>query len=284
VSKISLGYDREGKRYNQGDTAELYATLYGADGEALPEADILTVEFVIQRPDGIEITEQGAITADGTGFYRYADADLVGKYNVLARFTMADGEIRSTSMGFEVVDPFDPTPPDATESIADKVWLMFEDCFDSEEGGPWLRDMTLRYFNRSKIPKFIDEGVFIINQQPPGTDLILGNFYNPDLGELNADAFILVEATFLACVRHLMRSYVEQPAIQGAQVVYEDRRDYLQRWQMLYQMEWQEFIRNLTLWKRKFLSLGETALLVGSKAGRLVPAPMRTRQIGRGYY
>ena len=40
------------------------------------------------------------------------------------------------------------TPAD---EAVDRTWRMLEDCFDSEQGGPWLRDMTMARFDRDKL-------------------------------------------------------------------------------------------------------------------------------------
>ena len=81
-----------------------------------------------------------------------------------------------------------------------------------------------------------------------------------------------------------MRSYVEQPLPSGAQIAWQDRRDYLERWRSMYDLEMIQYERWLALWKRGFLQLGHSRLLVAAKAGRLIPAPMRARSVGRGYW
>ena len=95
---------------------------------------------------------------------------------------------------------------------------------------------------------------------------------------------LLAQGVFLCVVRHLMRSYVEQPNPVGAQIAWHDRRDYLQRWQSVYTIEDAHYKRTVALFKRRFLGLGHSRVLVSSKAGRLIPAPMRTRNVGRGYW
>jgi hypothetical protein len=171
--------------------------------------------------------------------------------------------------------------------------MRFEDCFDSDLGGPHLRDETLAYFEPSKIEKFIAEGLLEVNLWPPFTNLDLSYFttqvIDPDPalppGSMQADPdrYVIALGTELAIIRHLMRSYVEQPAPQGANIVYQDRRDYLQRWQQIYQLEKAEWDRVVALWKRQFLNLGKSSLLVQTKAGRVYPGA-RTRGATRGYY
>lgn len=275
---------RSDYRINSGDTAELHATLYDESELAVAAADILEVRFTIQKPDKSQYTAGGQVLDSGVGFVRVDDTADLGPYNWVAQFTLTTGQIRSERGNFDVFDPFNPPEPTPEEALVDSVWMKLEDCFDSEEGGPWLRDMTLAYFDKRKIPEFFGDAILDINLQPPETHVSIGEFLVelPD-GTPDPDMPLAAQGVLLAVIRHLMRAYVEQPLPTGAQVVYEDRRDYLQRWQTIYQIELERYTRWLALWKRKYVGLGKSKLLVGAKAGRMLPAPLRTRNIGRGY-
>jgi hypothetical protein len=109
----------------------------------------------------------------------------------------------------------------------------------------------------------------------------------PISAEPNDSIPIVVLGTLIQVIRHLMRSYVEQPAPMGSEVAYEDRRDYLQRWQMILQDLQEEWWRMLLLWKRQYYHFGHSALSVHSKAGRLYGTQggsWRMRNAGRGWY
>jgi hypothetical protein len=275
---------RSDHRVNVGDTAELHAVLYNENEVPIPATDIDSVEFTVQAPDGEQTAEAGSVLDSGEGFYRWATTDQLGEYIYLAQFTLLSGEIRSRRGSFEVIDPFNPPEFTAVERVENAVWLRLEDCFDSDEGGPWLRDMTLAYFNKTKIHEFITDAMFDINMAPPMTHAVIGDFTTIQVdGTDDPESTLLVQGTLLAVIRHLMRSYVEQPQLTGAQAVYEDRRDYLQRWQLIYQMEMERYNRWIVLWKRQFVG-NHRSMLVSSKAGRLLPAPLRSRNIGRGYW
>lgn len=286
---MSLGYDREQNVFCQGDTAEIVAVLYDREDRPMTEDDVEEVEFTIQKPDGEKVTEPGEIADDGSGTLAFDDTDLVGEYLVIASFSLEAGK-RSTRVDFEVIDPFKSIAPSPSWVVADAAWKKIEDCFDGEQDGPWLRDMTLTYFNRDKMENFISEALFDVNQQNPPTNLAVGDFaMSQGTGDdmvtvVTADLPLIAQGVFIAVLRHLMRSYVEQPNPVGAQIAWHDRRDYLQRWQSVYQVEYQQYMRMVALYKRRFLHLGEAKVLVSSKAGRLIPAPMRTRFVGRGYW
>lgn len=298
---MALGYDREQNVVNLGDTADLYAYIFDREDAPVDAADLLSVEFTIQKPDGTKVVEDGEILADGSGFLLFTGTDQRGGYAIVAKFTFVDGQVRSTRTDIEVLDPFkteyDPAAPDydAVEHyesiISDKVWKKINDLFDSADGGPWMMDMTMNVFSPDRIRDFIPEALFDINIYMPPTEFSLDTFARPVPADLtsgklrdNPNLTVIVQGTLLAVVRHLMRSYTEQPTPAGGQVTYEDRRDYLQRWGTIYQIEHEWFQHLVKNWKRQFMGLHESKNLVSSKAGRLLPAPLRTRNIGRGYY
>lgn len=276
-----LGFDRDLNTINAGDTAEVYAYVYDLRDQKIPATDLTAVEFTIEYPDKTRLTDAGAITGDSTGYIQFDDTEQIGEYKGVGTFTLGTGAIRSVRADFEVIDPFNPPELDNEDVVGLQVWSKLEDCFDSEEGGPWLQDVTMATFKKEKMKNFISTALFLINEKNPPTDLVLGTFIVD--GTLQASSPLLVQGTLVEVIRHLMRSYVEQPTPTGGQIVYEDRRDYLQRWQTLLQAEEQRLDALTALYKRQFLGLGHSKVLVSSKAGRIVGAPMRTRNAGRGW-
>lgn len=280
---MSLGFDRNSDIVNLGDAAQLYPVLTDVNDTPIEDADLISVQFIIQKPDGSSVELVGEIQDDGRGFLVFKETDQVGAYLCVAKFKTLDFGIRSVRYDFEVIDPFDPPVPTDADIIIGKVWDKLEDCFDSEMGGPWLRDVTMDFFSKDKVVEFIDEGLLDINLYHPPTDLMMEDFMAQRADGTFQNLPLLTEAVFLAVVRHLMRSYTEQPLPVGAQIVYEDRRDYQQRWKAIYDLEFQLFEHWAKLFKRQFLGLGKSKLLISNKAGRLLPAPMRTRFSGRGW-
>jgi hypothetical protein len=258
------------------DTAELRPYIYNEDETPVVAEDLYAVNFTVRKPDGTTDTLTGTINNDGSGFLRYGNTDQKGLYIWTAQFIFRSGQKRSWRDEFNVYDPMEIAPQTQASQIAEQVWFRLEDCFDSEEGGPWLRDMTLSYFD-------LDLAYFTTDI--PATDPALLAL-DPNAKQPDPDRIVVVQGTLLAVIKHLMRSYVEQPDIRGANAVYQDRRDYLARWQQIYQLEYTEWTRMIALWKRQFLNYGRSSLLIGSKAGRLYgpAAGMRLRNAMRGYY
>jgi hypothetical protein len=301
---MSLGYDRQTKIVALNDSARLVARLYDDKEQLYSYEDLAAVTFTIQRPadrandDNTnqrnnseyasppeQIVRDGEILENGTGVVVLGgtgETDRLGHHIVVATFELVDGTIKSTRCDFEIFDPFAviDTP---IRVVADGVWTKLEDCFDAENEGPWVQDMTLHFFREEKMEKFINDALFDINYQNPPTNVGVTGFVGGD-NVPTSDYPLLVQAIFVQVLRHIMRSYVEQPLPTGAQIAYQDRRDYLQRWQSMYELELEQYMRWLALWKRGFLQLGHSRLLVSAKAGRLIPAPMRARSVGRGYW
>lgn len=274
---------------NQGDSAELTAYLRVLE-QPVTQDQVIGVNYTVQRPDGTTQTSPGVIQTDGSGFLRWTDTSQIGEYVAQAQFTMGTGEIRSVMLPFTVIDPFNPPVPTGTDYVVDQVQLRLEDCFDSIEGGPWLRDRSMNHFDYTKVADFIPEALLDINVQMPPTNFTIDDFATPvsTPGQPvlpNPNLPLLVKGTLILTIRHLMRSYTEQPTPQGAQVVWSDRTRYQQLWNQIYQVEYADYIEKVRLWKRTALNLGHSALLTFNKAGRMFPyGSQRSRGVWRGYY
>lgn len=284
-SEMSFGYERQ-QRVFVGDTATLYAYLYEDDQENLVSfVNINQVTFTVKRPSDDQntptiVNAQGTITGDGTAEYLVPSSVVnePGEYLAYARFHLNDGRKKSVVVDFDAIDPFEAVAGGKFDPAIDQVWKRIEDCFDSEIGGPWLRDMTMARFDKSKIRTLIPEALLDINVQQPITQFTEEGF------PLDASGSALItQSLMVSTVRHLIRSYAEQPDVDNSPVAWLDRRRYIDTWTAVLQIEEPQYRRVLALWKRQYFGLGSSKLLVAAKAGRLIPAPMRTRYMGRGY-
>jgi hypothetical protein len=228
----------------------------------------------------------GEVEEDGRGYLQWTNTEQSGEYLVQAQFTLNTQEIKSVMVNFSVLDPFNIPPPTEAQLVAEEVWLRFEDAFDSVEGGPILRDYTLSHFDVRKIERFIPEALLDINVQMPPTQYSISYFARPlGNGEINPLMPLLSKGVMCKVLLHMIRSYIEQPVPQGAQIAYEDRTRYAQAWQTAYATEREDWISMVRLYKRQELNLGHSALLVGSKAGRLfMNGTWRTQNVGRGWF
>lgn len=191
------------------------------------------------------------------------DTNTVGFYRAVCTFTKEDGTKKSIIRAFTVEDPLELPASDDLGKTLELAWIFLEDCFDSEMGGPWLRDVTLKYFNKEKLANFAGSALFIINQKPPVSGYDETSFPYVDAMPLFAKG-VLIQA-----IKHLIRSYAEQPNVVGAgQISYFDRREYYRVWKEILEQEQEEFATWLALYKRGQYEFGSSKVLVDIKGGR----------------
>jgi len=260
------------------DSAVLEASIDFDDPEAA--ANAVDVNWTIVKPDGTTLaTTVGTILLgnDVTGVVPGTDIDQTGLWRARAKFDLDDGTTRSVLINFEVIDPLEPIaqPTDNTTAwVVDHAWMKLEDLFDSELGGPWLDDRSTRDSIKSKLPRFLPDAMYYINNDSqPVTSFDETSFPYQQHKALLAQG-LLVEAIY-----QLMRSYVEQPQPVGQSITYFDRRDYLQRWQSVLTLEEQKLQKLVDIFKLQYMNFGSSAILVGGYASSLVrtPAAYRTR-------
>lgn len=181
-----------------------------------------------------------------------------GLYKVRAQFTTTDGLVKSDRIWFEAVDPF-PVAATTPGGIAvERAWLKLADLFDSELGGPHLRDRTLANFDMPKMAKLLPDALYNI-----GATYTPVVTYTEDNFPFDVHSPLAAQSLLVESIRHLMRSYVEQPLPVGSNITYFDRRDYLSRWQTILQLEDEKLLKWIDLFKQEQLSFGSTAMLVG---------------------
>jgi hypothetical protein len=287
---MAFGYDRIGRIFLN-NSMVLNAYLYTLDDQTLvPEADINSVSFTVLKPGdapGAPTVNGAAGTIEGDGHGQYvvpaAVNDTEGEYRAYATFNYDEGAlaglVKSVPVFYDVIDTFERTGASPMDPAVDIAWLKLEDCFDSEFGGPWLRDMTMRVFDKTKVREFGPTVLLQINQQMPYTDYTVDGY---PWGQGDATA-LFGQGLLVETIRHLIRAYTEQPDVISSPVAFLDRKRYADAWRLVYQEEEKLFERWLNRWKLRTYDLTHASVLLGSKAGRMLPAPMRSRNVGRGW-
>jgi len=84
---------------------------------------------------------------------------------------------------------------------------------------------------------------------------------------------LLGQYTYVEMVKHLIRSYTEQPAIMGSgSITRLERRDYADRWRLVLRDEEAELKSLLDMFKIRHMMLGNPRVLVsGGTYGRYAP-------------
>lgn len=151
---------------------------------------------------------------------------------------------------------------DDEKYVIEQVSWMFDDLFDSTEGGVFLAENFQSHFTHERLAQLTTRALQKINMtSQPVTSYVFGSLgkgkrlpakYQP----------VLVSAAYLEVLRHLIRSYVEIPEFRNMSVTYTDRRDYMQRWRIILDEEKESTDNAITLMKRDHLNLGGGALVV----------------------
>ena len=149
---------------------------------------------------------------------------------------------------------------DWEQGAVDTVMFMLGDLFDSTDGGPNLQETYQAKFGPERVAQLLQVALTRINTTgQPFTNYGVG----PGSRETHQNLRGMVTiGLYLETVRHLIRSYVEQPSFQNQQINYTDRRDYMTRWQSILQEEGRDFGKQLALAKRTLMGLGGGSLLV----------------------
>jgi hypothetical protein len=159
----------------------------------------------------------------------------------------------------------DPMPTyealdDRAKEMVRLTQVMLADLFDSTDGGPWLTENFQTKFNAERIAQLATVAMNRIN--------IIGipvtNFRLEVKKNFPPRTFesLLSMGIYLETLRHLIRSYTEQPNFSGMSTTYTDRRDYAQRWRSILDEEKPMFEKAVKTVKRSLLGLGGGALLV----------------------
>lgn len=207
-----------------------------------------------------------AMTAVETGVYEVTISSVESGENGLfyleisytlgavAQEWQIDIEIPSTtSSAYEAL-------ADTDRAIVEQTWSRFTDMFDSATGGPHLSEYAQSDFGRERLAQLLPMALNRVNlsSQPPMTfTLEMQDFPYPMWGGF------LELALYIEAIRHLIRSYTEQPTPQGLQTVRLDRAQYAQMWRQILQDELKDFESMQDAFKISSLNLGRASVLVG---------------------
>lgn len=254
------------------DTAIIEAEIFDENG--VDNLVASSVSWTVRKPDGTNITGGPSAVSSTQANILVNDTDLTGLYATQVTFILADSSRKSTVVHFEVLDPLhlSSSVDTGSDAAVDRAWMKLEDLFDSDLGGPHVRDRTTNQFSRDKIARFVPDALYSIN-----------NTYQPPTGfdetsfPWDAHTPLMAQSLLVESIFQLMRSYAEQPLPVGGNVTYFDRRDYLSRWQSILTLEETKFMTWLDLFKQGQLGYATTSTLVGGYASGYAMPPRYMR-------
>lgn len=146
--------------------------------------------------------------------------------------------------------------------LVELVWLRFADLFDSPYGGPHLQVYFQSRFNRNTMAQLLRVAVGVLNTAAQPRTVYTVEDGAPHPFPLAEWGPLLEKSLYMEAIKHLMRSYVEQPLEQNVTVARLDRRDYLDRWRQVYDIEKAEFDQQFENFKILHMGLGRPRVLV----------------------
>lgn len=188
----------------------------------------------------------------------------VGLYLIYWDYTI--GGIPQTQETYIEVGPRSPTYDALTapmKMLVEQVYIRFADLFDSPLGGPHLQVYSQANFGRERIAQLLRAALGRLNSisAPHQTYTLDGN--GGKEFPLASWGSVLEQALYVEIIKHLRRSYVEQPSAQGVSLAYFDRRDYMNRWEAVLRDEERDLEKMIEQFKIAHMGLGKPAMLVG---------------------
>lgn len=262
----------------QGQHGEIGITVQGdagpVDADTIQCELVLDTDFDASETEDISIPPEGSVIATfgvddivresiGTYVVKLSPAHTQQRGNLTAVWTYSAQGVESGFVDHFRITEYMPTYHalrDWEQGAVDTVMFMLGDLFDSTDGGPNLQETYQAKFGPERVAQLIQVAITRINSTgQPFTTFGVG----PGSRETHQNLRGLVTiGLYLEVLRHLIRSYVEQPSFQNQQINYTDRRDYMTRWQSVLQEEGRDFAKQLTLAKRTLMGLGGGSLLV----------------------
>ena len=149
------------------------------------------------------------------------------------------------------------------KAVIESVWMRFADLFDSPDGGPHLQVYFQSKFGRGRMAQLLTVALNKLNTvaQPHMTYGLEGPPVAP-LFPFAQWGGLLEQALYIETIKHLIRSYTEQPEALGVVMARMDRRDYTSRWREVLADEQADYKDMMEGFKIAHMGLGRPRVLV----------------------
>lgn len=235
---------------------DVVATLTNdSDGSIVISSEVATRESlgVFQVPT---TAQQTASFGDYTVTWQYAMGGVAQVYQSYLRIGVPAASYDSLSLDMK--------------SVVETTMIRFADLFDSPSGGPNLQTYFQAHYGRGRVAQLLRIAIGTLNtaSQPYQTYTIDGQ--GGAAFPIDKWGALLERALYVEVLKHLRRSYVEQPMMQtGEGITRQDRRDYMDRWGQILDDEEATLKQQLDVFKIANMGLGQaTALVAGGVFGR----------------
>lgn len=254
------------------------------------DADGDVTVTMVSEDSGNQVFSRAA-THNATGDYSItfasAETSVPGSYTLMWSYllnTLSEYYESGIEIG-PAAPSYDGLSPDFKDIVEQTVQRL-ADTIDSPGGGPNLTTYVQSKFGRGRMAELMKIALGRLNtiSQPFSTFTLDGQGgtlfpvaqWGPLLGTL----------TWIEVLKHLIRSYTEQPSFIGSGNVSRlDRRDYVQRWRDVLMDEEKAAQAQLDVFKISQMGLGRPAVLIsGGVYGRYGPTRMAGSVAARPRY
>jgi len=194
------------------------------------------------------------------------DTAVLGNYTATWSYLLS-GDQKTFQASFAIggAEPaYDALTPDL-KVMVDSVWIRMADMFDSPSGGPNLQTWAMTNFNRGRIAQLARIALGRLNTmaQPISNYSLDGSTGTFPIGQWGP---LLEQLTWIETIKHLRRSYLEQPSWEGASISRLDRQAYYDRWGEMLHDEEANVEAQLSNFKIQQMFLGRPSILVAGGA------------------
>ena len=248
--------------------------------QADPDNNNVTAQLLIQNADGSTFQVNNYTAVRGNpGMYTVtpSSSDTATPANAILNWTYSIQTVPQqygSLLTIGVANPYyDSLPQDMKDFLETQLWSRFRDLIDSTDGGPNLTTYYQAHWSRGRVAQMMKIAVMKINTSAqPWANYTLDGSTGPEFPILLWGG-LLSSYSYVEMIKHLIRSYNEQPALAGgAGVTRLDRRDYTDRWRETLQDEQAELKSMLDVFKIRHMGLGNPKVLVsGGTYGRYAP-------------
>jgi hypothetical protein len=273
--------DWQDRQYiSQYSLTPLNFSVYISGTLADPDNMSMSGQLFLQNADGTAnpVNTYTAVR-DGVGMYTItpsssdtsvpADAMLSWSYSVNS---VSQQYISYLTIG-QANPAYDSLPLDMKDFIEAQLWSRFRDLFDSPDGGPNLQAYFQSHWSRGRVAQLTAIAITKLNSiAQPWSNYSIDGSTGPEF-PIALWGGLLSSYAYCEMVKHLIRSYTEQPSLMGGGGITRlDRRDYADRWRAVLRDEQAELKSLLDVFKIRHLGLGNPRVLVsGGTYGRYAP-------------
>jgi hypothetical protein len=255
-----------------------------------PDNKIVTLQVLQQSSNTVIVPSGTLATYQSTGLYQYllgnSQTTVPGINQITWSWTASGMPITFVDYYYQANNTmyyYSALTEDQRNTVV-SIAHRIDRSFDSSYGGPYLQDLPQSGMNLYEDIAMIwtDEVMDYVNYE-------FQPIFNPAWGVgVNAIAQIpqqyqgvVNSQVYAHLLKHIARNYIEQPMPENMTGVWNNRRDYYQRWWSLYEFDKEIADKQLRQVKRWYLVGSKRAMLV---AGGLIPRIFQNPSLGTASY